>query len=874
MRTIAASDSYLPGSAAGALIVVGLLGAGLLLAGTRDDPDLHTVLDTGMFLLSSLLTFLLWEIGARAKRPFPLWLAVAFAITALLELVHVGVTLGWSGALAQIAEARGFLRPSTWPPSAHFLPIGIVGAIWMMRRDAKGVLSFGVVMAIIGLALFELFHWLPTYTAPVTLGITRPALILGPILWGVAGLASWHLRNEDRILRPLAVMSSLLLLGQIAMLYSEAPHDMPAMIAHLGRMGGYLLLVLWLMHLASRDMNDRIRAERALSFLNEELEQRVHERTAELEATNDRLEGEIDVRVRAEHKANEQLERLNLLHHITRAIGDRQDLKSIFLVITRNLEDQLPVDFTCICLYDPTGHVLTVTTIGIKSLAGAAVLAMPEGAEIAIDENGLSKCVGGRLIYEPDTAISGFPFPQRLADGGLRSLVLAPLLVESQVFGVVVVARRAPNSFNSGECEFLRQLSEHVALAAHQSQLYGALQRAYDDLRQTQQAVMQQERLRALGQMASGIAHDINNAITPVSLYTESLLETEPDLSTRARGFLEIVQRAVDDVAHTVARMKEFYRQHEPQLELAPVRLNNLIKQVMDLTRARWSDMPMQRGIVIETHIDLSPDLPVVMGVESEIREALINLVFNAVDAMPTGGHLTLRTKSDPPSGADDATPGHVLVEVGDDGAGMDEHTRQRCLEPFFTTKGERGTGLGLAMVYGVARRHGAEIEIESVVGSGTCVSLQFPAPEPASMTVAGNEPATTTPPRMRLLLVDDDPVLLKSLRDTLEIDGHVIVTANDGRSGIETFHAEQARGEPFNAVITDLGMPYVDGGKVASAIKSASPDTPVILLTGWGQRLISDRDIPPHVDYVLGKPPKLREVRETLFLCLRRTRA
>src|SRR5205823_2680647 len=202
-----------------------------------------------------------------------------------------------------------------------------------------------------------------------------------------------------------------------------------------------------------------------------------------------------------------------------------------------------------------------------------------------------------------------FPFPQRFSEAGLRSLVVAPLLVEKRVFGVLVAARRASDSFSSPECEFLRQLSEHVALAAHQAQLYGALQRAYDDLRQTQQSVMQQERLRALGQMASGIAHDINNAISPIALYTESLLETEQNLSPRGRNCLEVIERAIDDVAATVARMKEFYRQREPQLTLTPVNANLLIQQVVDLTRARWSDMPQQRGIVIELRTELASEL-------------------------------------------------------------------------------------------------------------------------------------------------------------------------------------------------------------------------------------------------------------------------
>ena len=154
-------------------------------------------------------------------------------------------------------------------------------------------------------------------------------------------------------------------------------------------------------------------------------------------------------------------------------------------------------------------------------------MALTEQAHIGIDQNGLARCVRGELICEPDVSRVDFPFPRRLASGGLRSLVAAPLVSQSGVFGVLIAARYVANSFSSRDCEFLRQLSGHVALAAHQAQIYAALQQAYDDLWQTQQAVMQQERLRALGQMASGIAHDINNALSPVALYTESLLERE-----------------------------------------------------------------------------------------------------------------------------------------------------------------------------------------------------------------------------------------------------------------------------------------------------------------------------------------------------------
>jgi len=563
----------------------------------------------------------------------------------------------------------------------------------------------------------------------------------------------------------------------------------------------------------------------------------------------------------SEQRLRTQLERLNLLDQITRAIGQRQDILSVYQVVLRTLEDSLPVDFCCVCLYESGTGYLTVTCIGVRSEELGMELAMMPNSRIMIDQNGLSLCVRGQLVYESDLAEAPYPFPERLMRAGLRSMVAAPLAVESSVFGMLISARRDPHSFSSGECEFLRQLTEHVALAAHQSQIYTALQQAYDDLRQSQQTLMQQERLRALGQMASGIAHDVNNALSPVALYTEYLLEAEPGISPRGRDYLTTIQRAIGDVSQTVARMREFYRQQEPKLVLVPVDLGPMVQQVLDLTRARWSDMAQRRGVTFQSKVELAASLPPIAGVESEIREALTNLVFNALDAMPEGGTLTVRTKAPHPS---ENGSGQVSVEVQDSGIGMDEDTRRRCLEPFFTTKGERGTGLGLAMVYGVVQRHNGQIEIDSTPGAGTTMRLKFP---PLAGSDAGKQKteAPAIPARMRILVVDDDPLLIKSLRDTLEWDGHLVVTTNGGKEGIETFGKSCENGETFGAVITDLGMPYVDGRKVAATVKSLSPATPVILLTGWGQRLVAEGDVPPHVDRVLNKPPKLRELRSAL---------
>ncbi|MDR6533764.1 PAS domain S-box-containing protein [Caulobacter rhizosphaerae] len=950
------------------LVVFGLIGGLLLASKPGTYPNLHTILDTGVGLLSGILALKLWGAGQREGGHIARRLALVFLATFAMEMVHVLVTVEWSGPLAPIKASSGVLRPSTWPPPSHLLPLGVIGALLWPTTRRSGLATFASAVLATAIVLFAVYQRLPTYLPPGPLGITRPTLILAPMFWIAAGLLAWRLADGDRVVRALPMTAVILAAANALILYSRSPADAPAMASHLGKMAGELTLLFFLFQTASRDMGDRVRVETALSQLNAELDQRVAERTAQLEAeTQARQKGQrlleavvenspaviyvkdldgrylmvnrrygdifhidrdamigrtdhdifpleiadafrtMDVRVAAadqplteeesaphddgphayisvksplrdetgqvyavfgistditerkdaEAKLHTQLQRMGLLDEITRAIGERQDNQSIFQVVVRSIEDQLPADFACLCLYDDLERALTVAAVGVNSQALALELAMPERAQVDIDENGLSQCVRGRLVYEPDIAQVPFPFPRRLAGGGLGSMVCAPLQVESKVFGVLVVARFQPNAFVSAECEFLRQLSEHVALAAHQAQLHSALQAAYDDLRQSQQAILQQERLKALGQMASGIAHDINNALSPVSLYTEAMIETEPGLSAAGRGQLEIIRRAVEDVGQTIGKMREFYRLRETQLETEPVQLNQLVGQVLELTRARWNDMAMQRGVVIAVETALADDLPAVMGVASEIREALVNLVFNAIDAMPDGGVLTVNTARLATDVGD-----AVRVSVADNGIGMDAEARRRCLEPFFTTKGERGTGLGLAMVYGVAQRHGAELDVQSSPGAGATISLTFA--RAMDDRAAPNTPAAVPRRRLRLLLVDDDPVLLKALSDALESDGHVVTIANGGGAGIEAFEASQG-GDRFDAVFTDLGMPYVDGRRVAAAIKGLSATTPVILLTGWGQGLLADDDVPPHIDLVLSKPPKLRELRAAL---------
>lgn len=570
----------------------------------------------------------------------------------------------------------------------------------------------------------------------------------------------------------------------------------------------------------------------------------------------------------AEEALQQQFMRSILLNQIARAIiAEQQDLEGIFRTVLRKLEDGLPVDFSGIRLFDPQADTLTVTAHGPKVQSFAAALDVPEGTVVPVEQTGLRACVQGEMVYFPDTALIDKPIPQKLMQVGLHSLVTTPLAVENRVFGILVAARHEVDSFSSMECEFLQRLSEHVALVIHHVQRHANLRNAYEELRQTQEATIQKERLHALKQMASGAVHDINNALSPIVGFTDLLLMHEASLSDRAKRYLEMIKTAGMDIALIMARMREFYRKREGSEPLSSVNLNQLAQQAIDLTRPRWKEIPQERGMVIEMKTDLHPGLPPVRGVESEIREAITNLILNAADAMPGGGKATIRTRVSVGSRGSprEGSPAQVILEVSDTGIGMDEEACRHCLEPFFSTKGTLGSGLGLAVVYGIMQRHEGKIEIESELGKGTTLRLIFPIREPTKASVSGGSEADAPLPSLRVLCVDDEPLLRELMKEMAESGGHQAKVADGGQGGLDAFRAANQEGEPFDVVITDLGMPHVDGRAVTRNVKRESPATFVIILTGWGTRLQAEGDEPMEVDTILSKPPRVREVWEAL---------
>ncbi|WP_334119920.1 ATP-binding protein [Limnobacter sp.] len=558
-----------------------------------------------------------------------------------------------------------------------------------------------------------------------------------------------------------------------------------------------------------------------------------------------------------------QLRKMNLLDEITRSIGKRLDINSIYAVVINALENDLPSDFCFLGAYDLKSETVSVRSLSESSLQMAKLLGISGLSDIPITGTHLQEACTGKFVFQPTMKQSWCPIAQQIQKTfGLNSLVIVPLVQEARVLGVMVTARKAENAYSEDELKFLRQLGEHVALALSQAELLKQLQDAYEELTQTQDLVLQQERLRALAEMAAGIAHDINNAISPAALYVESLLSPDRDLPDRDRKQLTTIQTAIDDVTNTVLRMSRFAKGRDDVSDFVFTDVNALCQEAIELTRAKWETITIKKGWSIQIKTFFEENISPLNASRSEMREALTNLILNATDALPNGGVIEIHTST--------ATVGSTKflnLEVRDNGVGMDEQTKVRCMEPFFTTKGDRGTGLGLSMVYGIVKRMGGTLAIDSSPGKGTRISLAF--------EMNSEEPKDTSPKLVsvkntafvirKILLVDDDQLILDTCSSILRHAGHQVNAVSTGKLALEYLLAESTTLKPYDLVITDLGMPDMTGIELAHEIKKRFPGVPLVLMSGWGSQINQDDDEFKNIDEVVSKPPRLKQLLEVI---------
>jgi len=431
---------------------------------------------------------------------------------------------------------------------------------------------------------------------------------------------------------------------------------------------------------------------------------------------------------------------------------------------------------------------------------------------------------------------------------GNGSFICMPIRVGDRVIGVINMAKRRdpagaethrPPPFSSTDLQFLNALMTYIGYAVDNSRLLeeaqssaSQLQNVVDDLKSTQGQLVRGETLRAMGQLSSGMAHHLNNLFAVILGRVELMMGKVQEAGVRRS--LEIIQRTAQDGAEVVRRVQRFSRV-QPVSDVA-VDLNQLMQEVVELTRPRWHDEAQLRGARVEVKVEAGV-IGAAAGEPAPLREVLMNLLLNAADAIPQGGGtVTLKTWS-----KDD----RVYCSVTDTGAGMPEEVRRRALEPFFTTKGPKATGLGLSVAYGT-------LTVESTEGQGTAVEISLPTASKAAAVAKASPLAQKAPALpLRILVIDDELQVRSTLAEMLEEQGHSVTQAPGGREGLSFLESNR---ELVDVVISDLGMPDMTGWDVAAAIQERWPGLPVGLITGWGETEIT-REERSRVNFVINKP-------------------
>ncbi len=446
----------------------------------------------------------------------------------------------------------------------------------------------------------------------------------------------------------------------------------------------------------------------------------------------------------------------------------------------------------------------------------------------------------GEPIYIPDLSKDSiYILGQREA----KSEVAFPLKVRDQVIGVLDIQHNEVRGFDEEDLKLLSSFTSQVSIFIENAQLFSELKQTLRELKQAQEQIIQAEKLRALGEMASGVAHDFNNVLAAIIGNIQLILHQLGNLPLEEiRERLKVIEKASKDGAETVRRIQEFTGVRRDR-EFTPLSLNDLIREVAVITEPRWKDQAQKRGIQIKWISELG-DIPPILGNPSELREVFTNIVFNAIDAMPEGGQITITTQPQ--------SDGWVEIRISDTGIGMTEEVKRRIFDPFFTTKGVTSSGLGLSVSFGIIKRHGGEILVDSEIGKGTSFIIHLPTGYGEEIPVEEREikrPAIE-PMKAHILVIDDEDYVRDILYKMLTTKGHQVELASDGEEGIEKF-----KNLKFDLVFTDLGLPKVSGWDVGKAVKGINPKVPIVMITGWGMELDRDKMNESGIDLVLSKP-------------------
>jgi signal transduction histidine kinase/CheY-like chemotaxis protein len=500
----------------------------------------------------------------------------------------------------------------------------------------------------------------------------------------------------------------------------------------------------------------------------------------------------------------------------------------------------LGADASAVVRLDPVGDILdAVVATGLPDLAGIVSSALRDLATRAGREG---KPVWERGNLFDANGMPGAPAASR-HPAALGSTLAIPLTGGSVL---ILPGIRDDGSGGASVPGVVSAVRALASTALEQSGRATRLAEEFDALQKGQHQTIETERLHAAGDLAAGAAHHLNNLMTVILGSVELALRRPHGIEVE---HLEMIRQAALDVTEIVRRLGSFSRRQSQGTRLI-VDLNALVEEALALTRGRWHDEAQLHGIDIDVQLDAGHTFPVGAD-EVSLREVLVNLLFNAIDALPEGGHIRVRTWS---------TEDVAQCEISDDGIGMSPEVRQRAPEPFFTTKGLRRRGLGLSLSYGIIQQHGGTLTIESAEGRGTTVTFTLPTSRSLQARETEGVAGVGTG-QMVILLVDDDAGVRATIASLLADDGHTVVEAS---SGAEALSRLDTTGK-FDLLMTDLGMPKMNGWELIRSAKMKRPELPVVLITGWGETPRGQRPSDPQPDAILAKPVTEDDLRQAI---------
>ena len=528
-----------------------------------------------------------------------------------------------------------------------------------------------------------------------------------------------------------------------------------------------------------------------------------------------------------------KIKQLTILHEIGKTLSSTLDLDELLRKALELLREHLGYSLCGIFLLDREKDELY-----IKQIAGADFEKVKD-MRLRVGVDGIVGWVArtGEPLYVPDVSKDPRYIPG-LPEG--RSEAAFPLKVRDRVVGVMDLESKEIRGFDEEDLQALSSFANQVGIFIENARLFSDLKQTLKELKQAQDQIVQAEKLRAMGEMATGVAHDFNNVLAVILGNIQLLLHQLDHLRPEAiRERLKAIERSSKDGAETIRRIQEFTGVRRDK-EFAPLSINQIVDDVVTVTQPRWKDQAQRRGVQIQLVRNLG-EIPLILGNPSELREVLTNIIFNGVDAMPEGGKLTISTQPQ--------TDDWVEVRITDTGIGMTEEVKGRIFDPFFTTKGVTNSGLGLSVSYGIVKRHGGEIIVESELGKGTTFILHLPigyGQEEAEKVIEPVKEARLG----RILVIDDEEAVRDILSQMLNTKGHKVVLAANGEEGIERF-----KNEEFDIVFTDLGMPKISGWEVSKTIKGINPKVPIAMITGWGMEVNREKMSESGIDLIVSKP-------------------